>query len=218
MRAAASASLRLLVFLLSLVLARCVYAYEYPLTSRAIREAYFLGQRHDEKATNFLAQYIKRPPLPEQGPHISEISLYTPYAQVVLSSWRNNIGYSAQQAEQGFLSHPATIRVKVRIEFTATYNAMQGAEPDKNIEGEQALIFRPKDFWRDFRFQLSQKGRRIKRLGIHGSPTYGRGGFTGAEVWLDYDAEGVAPENTVVEVRMPDDHCVTAEFDLAKLR
>ena len=202
---------------MSLVLARGVYAYDHPLTSKAIREAYFLGQRNDEKLTSFLAQYIRRPATPEQGPCISEISLYTPYAQVVLSSWRNNTGYSAQEAQQDFFSHRETIRVKVRIQFTPTYNAMVGAEPDKNVEGEKDLMLRPKDFWRDFRFQLSQAGKQIKSRDMRGSPIYDESGFRGAEVWLDYDAEAVAPENAVVEVLMPDNHRVAAEFDLAKL-
>jgi hypothetical protein len=40
--------------------------------------------------------------LPEKGPHTSEISLYTPYAQIVLNSWRKAAMYSAQQAEQDY--------------------------------------------------------------------------------------------------------------------
>lgn len=141
--------LSLPALLLSMALATPTSIYDHPLSSKAIREAYFLGQRSDEKVTDFLAQYIKRPPIPDKGPYISEISLYTPYAQVVLRSWRNKVGYSAQQAQQDFLSHSDMIRVKVRIEFTATYSALQGTKPDKNVEGEQALILRPKDFWRD---------------------------------------------------------------------
>lgn len=213
-----SVPLRLSVLLLSFLVATCLYAYDHPLSANAIREAYFLGQRSDEKTASFLAQYIKRLPTPERGPHISEISLYTPYAQVVLASWRKNIEYSAQQAQRDFLSHPENIRVRVKIEFTPTYNAMQGAEPDKEVEGEQALILRRKDFWRDFRFRLSQAGREISRRDIHGSPIYVRGGLAGAEVWLDYDAAGVAPERAEVEVISLDNHRVAAEFDLAKLQ
>lgn len=64
-------------------------AYDFPLDSESIREAYFLGRRNDEKTIKCLASYFKRLPLPEKGPHISEISLYTPYAQIVLNSSRN---------------------------------------------------------------------------------------------------------------------------------
>jgi hypothetical protein len=64
-------------------------AYDFPLDSESIREAYFLGRCNDEKTIKCLASYFKRLPLPEKGPHISEISLYTPYAQIVLNSSRN---------------------------------------------------------------------------------------------------------------------------------
>ena len=194
----------------------CTSAYDHPLSSKAIREAYFLGQRNDEKVTDFLAQYIKRLPTPEKGPSISEISLYTPYAQVVLRSWREKMGYSAQQAQQDFLSHDDTIRVKVRIEFTATYSALQGAKPDRNVEDEQTLAFRPKDFWRDFQIELSQMGKQIDPQDVQGSPIYNRG-FKGAEVWLVYDTNAFGPEETVVDVITPDSHRVTAKFDLSRL-
>ena len=88
----ANGPLRLSALLLSLAFVTRTSAYDHPLSSKAIREAYFLGQRNDEKVTDFLAQYIKRLPIPEKGPYISEISLYTPYAQVVLRSWRRVTG------------------------------------------------------------------------------------------------------------------------------
>ena len=49
-----------------------VSAYEVPLTERSVREAYFLGQRRDEKMGRFLAEYAKHLPLPEKGPHVAE--------------------------------------------------------------------------------------------------------------------------------------------------
>lgn len=203
--------------LVALVLAVQGRSYEHPLSSNAVREAYFLGQRSDEKVKNFLEQYTKHPPMPEHGPYISTVSLFTPYGQAVLSSWQNKVGYSAQQAEQEYASKGRTIQVKVRIEFTATYNAMQGTKPDANTTGEEDLVLRHQDFWRDFRFELSQSGKEIKPLSIQGGPIYGRG-FRGAEVSLQYDAKEIASEEALVVVITPDNHRVTTRFDLAALR
>jgi len=205
------------ILFLALTLAVRVHAYDHPLSADAIREAYFLGQRSDQKVKDFLDQYTKHPPMPEQGPYISGISFFTPYEEVVLRSWRQKIGYSAQQAEQDYRSQGDTIRVRVIIEFTATYNAMQGAKPSQTVAGEKALLLRPQDFWREFQFELSQTGKKIEPRDIRGAPIYSRG-FRGAEVWLDYETKSIASKETVVEVLTPDNHRVTVRFDLALLR
>ena len=96
-------------------------AYEVPLDPHSVRDAYFLGQRNDEKTARFLDAYVKHLPPPEKGPDISEIQLLTPYAQVVELSRQKTVGYSAQQAEQDYRERGDRIRVRVRIEFTATY-------------------------------------------------------------------------------------------------
>jgi len=54
------------------------------------------------------------------------------------------------------------IRVRVRIEFTPTYTAMQGVKPNKDSTTQQASVFRPEDFWRDFLFELHQEKGPIK--------------------------------------------------------
>src|SRR5256885_2357650 len=54
-------------------------AYEEPLTSESIREAYFLGQRRDEATASVLARYDHYYPLPRTGPYISRVQVLTPY-------------------------------------------------------------------------------------------------------------------------------------------
>jgi hypothetical protein len=44
-------------FLLALAIALPAFAYEYPLSSDAIREAYFLGSGQKGKDASFYAQY-----------------------------------------------------------------------------------------------------------------------------------------------------------------
>jgi hypothetical protein len=57
-------------------------AYQYPLSSSDIRNAYLLGYAKDQNTTSFFAQYARRLPLPETGPHVATIALRTPYVQV----------------------------------------------------------------------------------------------------------------------------------------
>jgi hypothetical protein len=66
--------------LLSIVMAALLvspasFGFQSPLSDESIREAYFLGQRHD---ASFLTDYIKFFPLPKTGPHISSVTFLTP--------------------------------------------------------------------------------------------------------------------------------------------
>jgi len=192
-------------------------AYETPLRSNSIREAYFLGKRSDQKTSLFLGTYIKRMPLPENGAYISDITLYTPYAQVVLNSWMNSSEYSAQQAEKDYGAGDELIRVRVRIEFTPTYSAVQ-MKHDDDGSGQDVFVPRPETFWKDFRFELIQENTVILPRSDHAAPIYDDGGFRGAEVWQEYDAKNVPSEDTSVRVVTPDGQNVVAHFDLSTLR
>ena len=83
-------------------------AYEHPLDSSAIRNAYFLGSSNSE-SVRFLSQYKKTLPRPQTGPHIAEMEVRTPFAQVVVSSREHSVGYSAMQAEQDYEKDPDTL-------------------------------------------------------------------------------------------------------------
>lgn len=204
-----------------LLAAHLAVAYEKPLEARAIREAYFLGQRNDESTRKFLAPYIRRLPIPPKGPHISEIELLTPYAQVVKISQRKSIGYSAQQAEQEHSERGDTIAVRVLILFTNTYSLiLNSPDPDSR----KGLSLRSPDFWRDFKFRLVQEDEVISADYITGEPQYlpdpygGTTSLSGAAVYLQYDARKIIASRTQVQVLTPDGQRVTAEFDLGKLR
>ncbi len=49
------------------------YSYDKQLDSEAVREAYFLGPRSDQKTNEFLYSYMKRLPMPERGPYVSDL-------------------------------------------------------------------------------------------------------------------------------------------------
>src|SRR5260370_16580416 len=78
------------------LLTRSAFAFDTPLSDQAVREAYFLGQRHDASLLN---KYIKLLPPSKTGPHISSIAFLTPFAQLVQLSDRNVGSYSAQQPQ-----------------------------------------------------------------------------------------------------------------------
>ncbi len=208
----------LLVTGLYLALAVPADSYDTQLDSQAVREAYFLGRRGDQKTSEFLEAYIKHLAIPEHGPYIADISLYTPYAQVVFSSWRNSVGYSAQQAAEDYRASGDVIPASVRILFTPTYLAAQSVQPKKNSATQQVYALRTDGFWRDFQFELHQEKETIKPRSAKGTPIYDDGGYLGAVVDLEYDAKEVKSEETVFEVITPDGQNVIAKFDLSKLR
>src|SRR6266566_1804026 len=82
----------------ALLLSTPALPFDTPLSDQAVREAYFLGQRTDQKIVDFFSGYTRHLPFPKAGPYVSEIQLLTPYAQVVELSHQNTAGYSAQQA------------------------------------------------------------------------------------------------------------------------
>src|SRR5260370_2370189 len=112
----------------SLLLSLCLTflsgaAFDSPLSDSAIREAYFLGLRHDDKTRVTLEQYSRRLPVPQKGAHVAEIGLYTPYAQIVQQTSEKMIASSAQQAAEDFHKQKETIQVRLLILLTPTYSS-----------------------------------------------------------------------------------------------
>lgn len=228
---------------LALLTSPALSSYEQPLGSHSIREAYFFGQRNDEKMMRFLETYTKRLAMPEQGPWVSEIKLFTPYADVVDVSHRNTIGYSAQQAEQDYKQRGELVRVYVRIEFTPTYGFAQATESAEKVERDYHVRLDAQEFWRDFQFRLLQteespagdsqdvaRGPRrfvIDPVRSSAEPIYDlrytsslgpAAPLLGAMVRLDYDAHDVLSQLTEFQVLSPSGQRVSATFDLGKLR
>jgi hypothetical protein len=140
-----------------LLLAQPVFAFQSPLSDESVREAYFLGQRHDESTLSFFSQYLRTLPPPETGPYIAEIEIYTPFTQVIEASSRRSMGYSAQQAKLDYRRGHDKLYVRVRINFTDTYGTLElylSAKGDKKLSGRDQPL---PDFYRDFRVGLSQR-------------------------------------------------------------
>jgi hypothetical protein len=96
-------------------------AFDSPLSDTAVREAYFLGQHHDEFFTGFMQKYVVALPLPQRGPQIASVSLLTPYAVAAIYSNQQSGSYSAQQAQLDHDKQPEFVRVVVQIWLTESY-------------------------------------------------------------------------------------------------
>src|ERR1700730_17464461 len=75
------------------------FAFDTPLSDQAVREAYFLGQRHDDSMARLLGRYTQFLSAPEAGPHIYSVTLLTPFALLVQQSSQLS-NSSAQDAEK----------------------------------------------------------------------------------------------------------------------
>src|SRR5579863_7247245 len=122
------------------------FAYDHPLSDETIRRAYFIGQ-DVTNLNKFLSRYTQALPLPSTGPHVAEIELSTPYAQVVEISSQHTVGCSAQQAETDYRKRGDVISVRVKVLFTPTYS------------GDD-------DFWRSVSVGLIQRGKHMAATSV----------------------------------------------------
>lgn len=160
------------IFTAALLLTQPILAFQSPLSDEAVREAYFLGQRHNESTAAFFSHYLKTLTPPESGPYISEAEIYTPYSQMVDLSELHSVGYSAQQASKDYRASSDTLLVRIRIDFTATYGALELYRSGRLLDpARRGSASRAPDYYRDFRAGLSQKGEWIEPLSIQVVPT-----------------------------------------------
>ena len=101
---------------LSLALSLAVPAntYDFPLTSNAIRDAYFLGSRQGNLSASYLAKYSRRIPELHQGSCTSEIRIETPFLQIATYASQNP-NYTSQDAVRDFYDQPFAFRMFLDI-------------------------------------------------------------------------------------------------------
>ena len=208
-----------------LLFPRSLPAVEFPLSDIAIRDAYFLGERNDQKTSEFLKLYTHTFPLPDKGPYISEIHLLTPYAQIVSDSSRHSVGYSAQQAAADYHGRGDTLLLQVRIELTPTYTYDDAARTANDTAAELNRQLYPEDFWQGFQFKLSQDEKPFEPRAVSADPIEGAASpsdrgptLRGAIVSLEFEAQPIEPGFAQVEVIAPTGQQVRTKFDLSKLR
>ena len=211
--------------LISYLFSIALWAYDAPLDTQKIHEAYVLGQRNDKATGDFLDHYVAQITEPQNGPHIAQIELLTPYAQIVdLSRRKAADGYSEAQANKDYDLHGKTIRVNIVITLPAAYPKTAEAPTPPPATGTEKKAMTPENFWQNFQFHLKQNGKPIPSRSINNLPIHSTATSTtpavldGENVWLEFDAKDVASDLTTVEVVTPEGKTIKAPFDLKTLR
>jgi len=191
-------------------------ALNFPLSSTAIRDAYFIGNRNDEQTADFLAQYAHQLKAPKTGPYVQDVAIETPFTQVVRQAQRNS-NYNAPDAVEEFQHKRLNLYVDIQIALTHSYSPV----PEPASEFYQWVP----DFWNDFKVRLIQGKNEIPARRFRGGPLFAYPGdmgetpiVTGAKIEVEYDPEKVQADLTTVRVLTPDGQEIETTFDLGKLR
>jgi hypothetical protein len=211
------------VFMAGLLLAPSAFAFDLSLSDQAIREAYFLGQRHDESFVSFLNKYTKFLTPPKSGPDIASVTFLTPFALLVQQSSQHTAGYSAQQAALDHRDQPEFVRIMVQIQLTDSYAAYIVRPTGSRSGSPTGFVPRPYDFWKDFDIQVFSEDRKLKPFTSSGQPNYtcsddGGCALTGATLQFEFLAESFASDSATVQVDLPEGDPVSVDFDLPSLR
>jgi hypothetical protein len=207
------------------MLAQPIFAFQSPLSDESVREAYFLGQRHDGSLEGLVEKSTRRFPAPKTGPYISSVMFVTPFVNAALLSNNYMGNYSAQQAE---LDHRQAgkeiVKVTVQIQLTETYGQfIAPAKANSRSASTSALIPRPDDFWRDFQVQIFNGDQALSNAVYHGRPNYSCGEYgpcilIGATLTYEFPAEAFSADSASITVEPPEGESVTVDFDLSRLR
>lgn len=210
------------IFIAALLFMPPAFALDTPLSDQAIRQAYFLGQRHDASADS-LGQYSKQLPVPKSGPHISSIEFFTPFAQLIRQSATHSGDYSAQQALLDHRGQPEFVKVFVRIRLTPSYSAILSLKESKDKSSPPQIVRRPYDFWKDFQVQVSGGNQPLSPSSVQGTrdSSCGRRGpcsLFGATIELQFPAGSFTSDIATILVTPPEGDPVSVDFNLISLR
>ncbi len=210
------------ILLVALLASPASFAFQSPLSDEAVREAYFLGQRHDGSFAHLLDKCSKRLPPPKSGPHISAITFLTPFAQLVRFSESYAGNYSAQQAELDHSAQEEIVEISVEILFTPSYGAVLFVPTGSRSGSPQGYRLRSYDFWKDVQTRVFEGDQERIPERHRGEPNYfcGEGGCTliGATLHLEFPATLFTSDTVTVRVFPPDGPEVSADFDITTLR
>jgi hypothetical protein len=198
------------------------FAFDTPLSDTAVRQAYFLGQRRDEKVASFLDKYTQRFAPPKTGPQVASITLLTPFAVLVRRS-SERFNYSAQQAEKEHRGDDEMVAITIEILLTQSYGAVIPKPTGSHSGSPVGYQLRSPDFWKDIAIQVFDGEKKLSSATPTGEPHYscdGEGGcgLFGATLHLEFPAKLFTSDSATIEVDPPQGDPVVADFDLASLR
>src|ERR1700730_15768170 len=211
-----------LVLAALLLLSTASFAFTSPLSDEAVREAYFLGQRHNGSVAHLLHKYSKRLPPPKSGPHLSSITFLTPFAQLVRFSDSYPGDYNAQQASLDHRAQKEIVEISVEIRLTPSYGAVLVVPTGSRSGSPQGYRLRSNDFWKDVQAHISEGDQERIPERHTGKPNYfcGEGGcsLVGATLHLEFLASAFTSDTVTVRVSPPEGPEVSVDFDLTALR
>ena len=199
-------------------------AFQSPLSEQSVREAYFLGQRHDGTYARLLGKYVKFLPAPKTGPYISSVAFQTPFLQMVAYADKYVGNYSAQQAQIDYRRRgEETVVVLVEIQLTESYGQLVAAPTNSASNSPVTFIPRPHDFWKDFEVRIYNGSQLLSPSDFHGraNSRCGRRGpcvLIGATLEFDFPASAFTSNSATVDVSPPEGEAVSIDFDLSSLR
>ncbi|MGH9730142.1 MAG: hypothetical protein ACRD4A_00470 [Candidatus Acidiferrales bacterium] len=182
------------------------WAYHYPLSSEAIRDAYFLGERNNFQTTDCLLQYTHRFSAPQNGGYfISQIDISSPYQQIVLRGQRNMPGDSELQTETDLAEHPLNVIVRVRVELNVyNSNNKYGAAFGPALSGNVSL-------------EVTQRNV-LTPVTVTHEGLYNHHALVGWLFELQFDPAKITSAPLRISVKTPDGQVEEAKFDMAKLQ
>jgi hypothetical protein len=206
----------------ALLLSPVSFAFDTPLSDEDIREAYFLGQRHDESMARLLSRYSKVLPPPESGPQIASVEFLTPYALLVRQASQVSDS-SAQEFEKKHKSDSEIVAITIQILLTPSYPAFIPRPTNSRSGAAIGFQLRNPDFWKDFDYRVFDGDDLREPTSFSGEPVYTCGAeegcdLAGATVYLKLPAKLFTSGSATVEVdpKVADPTSVT--FDLDSLR
>jgi hypothetical protein len=200
------------------------FAFQSPLSDESIREAYFLGQRHDGSFERLLTKYTKHFPSPKQGPQIASITFLTPFVQVAKSSHQSIASYSAQQASLDHRSTQETVEISIEILLTDSYGPIIADPASPRPDKPQAYQLRSHDFWKGFQVEVLEGDETRAPAHFTGEPTLQCSRYRaycnliGATLHLEFPATAFNSDSTTIHIIPPEGPEVWTDFDLTALR
>jgi hypothetical protein len=207
-------------FLLALCVTLPASSFNTPLSDEAVREAYFLGQRHD---ASFLSNYIKFLPLPKTGPHIASATFITPFVKLAQLSDHHLGSYSAQQARLDHLGQEEIVEIIIEIRLTPSYGAFLASPSSSRSSSPSALTPRSSLFWKDIHVQIYDGDQSLSPSDFEGHANHscGRRGpcvMTGATLKFEFPATAFTSNSATIHIDPPEGDVVSVDFDLIRLR
>jgi hypothetical protein len=193
----------LFLLLPALLIVEPALAYDYPLSSEAIREAYFLGSGDPNKRFDFFAKYTKTYPIPKSGQYVGSIEFETPYVVIAERVSQSVPNYFAQDAEKEYLGKPVVCRVRVEVYY-----------------GWPAGQFGR--FQSNYTVRLKQQDKEIpvkSRWSEAILSNVSAPADVGVQLTNEYDADNIDSSSSAnVEVLTPDGNTLVETFDLGSFR